>query len=115
MTEAGLGCDLRSDFDRTIHQATRFRIAVYLYVAGRTTFSELADALALTNGNANSHLDRLEEAGYVAPRRTFHDGRPRTFYRLTDGGRTAVERHLDLLDQIASATPTTPGASQHRR
>lgn len=91
--------------DRTLHQATRLRIVVYLYARGSTTFSELTGALGVTNGNANSHLDRLQAEGYVESRRTFFEGRPRTFYGLTPDGQAATAAHQNVLESIAAVPP----------
>jgi DNA-binding MarR family transcriptional regulator len=44
-----------------------------------------------TRGNLSSHMDKLEEAGYIAVIKEFVEKIPRTLIRLTDEGREAIE------------------------
>ena len=57
-----------------------------------------------SRGNLSSHVSKLEEAGYVAVRKTFVGKVPRTAYRMTATGRKAFENYkrslLAVLGQI---------------
>jgi DNA-binding MarR family transcriptional regulator len=63
-------------------------------------FTFLRDLLELTDGNLSVHLQRLEDAGYVAIEKTFVDRRPKTQVRLTEEGRAAFAAYVDTLEQI---------------
>lgn len=92
------------ELDRLIHERMRLGIVSALAVADALSFSDLKAALQTTDGNLSVHARKLEEAGYVACRKYF-DGRvPRTEYRLTAEGRTALERYLDHMEAIIRAT-----------
>ena len=64
-------------------------------------FTWLKEALGLTEGNLSSHLQKLEEAGYVRVEKGFRGKRPKTWVALTPEGRAAYEAYrkalLDLL------------------
>ena len=79
--------------DRRIHEPGRLGILSALAGAGEElTFSELGRLLSLSDGNLLMHLRTLEEAGWVASRRTRRDsGRRRTLYSMTAEGRLAFD------------------------
>lgn len=98
-TEAGA-----LDLDRIIHERVRLGIVSALAVNGSLTFTDLRDLLGTTDGNLSAHARRLEEAGYLACKKTFEDRTPRTEYSLTDIGRRELNAYLDHMEAIIEAT-----------
>jgi len=89
-----------ANLDRLIHERVRLGIVSALAGAPSMTFVELKSALGLTDGNLSVHARRLEEAGYVHCKKRF-DGRvPRTEFRLTARGRTALGRYADHMEAL---------------
>lgn len=86
-----------ADVDRLVHEPARLAILAWLRVAASVDFTFLLGATGLTRGNLSSHLRRLEDAGYVAVERTFVDRTPRTVYRLTAAGSSALGDYRDTL------------------
>jgi DNA-binding MarR family transcriptional regulator len=67
------------------------------------TFSDLKKLLGTTDGNVSVHTRKLEEAQYIACKKSF-DGRvPKTEYRLTASGRRALEKYLDHMEALIRA------------
>ena len=91
------------DLDRLIHERIRLGIVSALAVNEALTFNELKGMLAATDGNLSVHARRLEEAGYVECRKSFHERVPRTEYRLTARGRRALEEYLDHMEALIQA------------
>jgi DNA-binding transcriptional ArsR family regulator len=92
------------ELDRLIHERVRLGILSALAVNRELTFNELKSLLNTTDGNLSVHARKLEEAEYVHCTKSF-DGRvPRTEYRLTAGGRRALERYLDDMERIIRTT-----------
>ena len=86
--------------DPIIHVRVRLGIVSALAVEESLTFNELKERLDTSDGNLSVHARRLEEAGYVEIQKSF-DGRiPRTDYRLTEAGRTALKRYLDHMEAL---------------
>jgi DNA-binding PadR family transcriptional regulator len=56
--------------------------------------------MGATDGNLAKHLRRLEEAKYVTMQKSFVGRRPRTTYAITDRGRAALERHVQMLARL---------------
>jgi len=89
-----------SKLDEVIHGRVRLGIMSILASAEVATFSELKDALGVTQGNLSVHLRKLEEAGYVKVEKRFHDRKPQTSARFTPKGRTAFTRYLEAMSSL---------------
>jgi DNA-binding MarR family transcriptional regulator len=86
--------------DRVIHEKGRLAIMSMLAASPELSFTELRDALGMTDGNLTTHIRTLQQAGYVAVTKSFENKRPLTTCALTPGGRKAFQAHVDLLEQI---------------
>ncbi len=91
-----------TDIDRVIHEPVRLRILSILTGVDVVDFTFLVSTLGLSRGNLSSHMDKLERAGYVEIQKGFNGKVPRTEYRITDTGRTALTAYWAALDQIRS-------------
>ena len=100
----GRGTD--REFDRLIYERIRLGIVSALAVNERLSFSELKELFDLTDGNLSAHARKLEGAGYVICRKSFDQRTPRTEYRLSAKGRKALQRYLDHMEALISATRT---------
>ena len=92
-----------SRFDRLVHERLRLGILSALTVNESLTFNELKKLLDTSDGNLSVHARKLEEAGYVACAKSFEGRMPRTDYRLTAGGRRALDRYLDHMEALIQA------------
>ncbi len=90
--------------DRVIHEKGRLAIMSMLAASRSLSFTELRDALAMTDGNITAHARTLQEAGYVAVTKAFQSGRPLTTFTLTEAGRNAFATYVRLLEQIVDQT-----------
>ena len=64
------------------------------------SFTEIRDALKMTDGNLSVHIRTLQEAGYVSVTKSYEKGRPLTTVALTTKGRKVFSDYIDLLEQI---------------
>ncbi|HWL39504.1 MAG TPA: transcriptional regulator [Gemmatimonadaceae bacterium] len=90
--------------DRLIHERLRLGIVSALAVNDSLSFSDLKKLMKTTDGNLSVHARRLEEADYIACTKSFEGRMPKTEYRLTAGGRRALERYLDHMEALIRAT-----------
>ena len=86
--------------DRVIHEKGRLAIMSLLAASPHLSFTELRDALSLTDGNLTAHVRTLQEAGYVAVTKTFEGARPLTTFTLTPKGSRGFAAYINLLEQI---------------
>ena len=90
--------------DRVIHEKGRLAIMSMLAAVPELSFTEMRDALGMTDGNLTTHIRTLQEAGYVSVTKAFRDKRPLTTYSLTKEGRKAFSDYIDLLEEILKQT-----------
>lgn len=88
-------------FDAVLLSQARLGVVTLLLARGDVSFTDLKDLLGLTQGNLGLHLQKLEEAGYVAITKEFVDRKPRTTARLTPKGRAAFLAHVERLARVA--------------
>ena len=92
------------ELDRLIHERMRLAIVSALAVNESLTFNELKALLDTTDGNLSVHARKLEDAGYLASRKSIAGRTPRTAYQLTAAGRSALDRYLDHMEALIRAT-----------
>jgi DNA-binding HxlR family transcriptional regulator len=96
-----------ADLDRLIHEPIRLGIVSALAVNDTMTFNDLKGLLKTTDGNLSVHARKLEEGQYISCEKYFEGRLPKTEYRLTSGGRRALETYLDHMEALIRATRET--------
>ena len=94
------------EYDRVIHQPIRLRIMAVLMALNedeQLNFVDLRRLLNVTDGNLGAHLQKLEEAGYIATEKAFVDRKPCTWVRATLEGKKAYQQHVQYLREIVGA------------
>ncbi len=99
---AGDGFDYR-EIDDVIHGRVRLAVMAYLSGASSADFNELKAKIRGTDGNLSVHLRKLEDAGYIAVIKAFHNRKPRTICQLTDRGREAWIIYIQRLQGILAS------------
>ena len=64
------------------------------------SFTEMRDALEMTDGNLTTHIRTLQEAGYLSVTKSFQNNRPLTTCSLTPTGKKAFTGYINLLEKI---------------
>ena len=88
------------NLDRLIHERLRLGIISALAANESLTFSALKSLMNTTDGNLSVHARRLEEAGYISCSKYFEGRLPKTEYKLTAAGRTALENYLSHMETL---------------
>jgi DNA-binding HxlR family transcriptional regulator len=86
--------------DRIIHERLRLGIVSALAANDSLTFNELKSLMDTTDGNLSVHARKLEEAGYISCTKFFEGRMPKTEYRLTSLGRSALENYLKHMEKL---------------
>ena len=86
--------------DRVIHEKGRLAIMSMLAASPSLSFTDLREALQMTDGNLTTHIRTLQEAGYLSVTKSFQNNRPLTTCALTAAGRKAFANYISLLEQI---------------
>jgi DNA-binding MarR family transcriptional regulator len=94
-------------FDRLVYERVRLGIMSALAVREQLTFTELKALFDVSDGNLSAHARKLEEAKYLTCSKSFEQRRPKSVYRLTALGKSALNRYLDHVEAVIKATRRT--------
>lgn len=87
-------------FNEFVHARPRLSIFSLLAPAEWAEFSFVRDHAGLSDSALSKHISAMEAAGYAEIRKGVEAKRRRTWVRLTDQGRAALNSHLEALEQI---------------
>jgi DNA-binding MarR family transcriptional regulator len=81
---------------------SRIRLGVMsvLVVNEEMNFKDLRQLLEVTDGNLATHLNVLEEHGYIRVHKGFIGRKTHTTYRITPEGEGAFRSHLTALEHM---------------
>ena len=107
MAEKDSDLDLHplADIDRVIHAPARLMVLTYLYVVDRADYVFLSNLTGLTWGNLSSHINKLEESGYIEIEKKFVGKKPHSMVKLTDQGREAFKAYKHNMQQVLNDLP----------
>jgi DNA-binding HxlR family transcriptional regulator len=88
------------NLDRLIHERLRLGIISALAANESLTFSDLKNLMNTTDGNLSVHARKLEEAGYISCSKFFEGRLPKTEYKLTAAGRSALENYVSHMESL---------------
>lgn len=88
------------DLDPLIHERLRLGIVSALTMHDSLTFTELRELLQTTDGNLSVQARKLEDSGYISCSKRFEARRPKSTYKLTARGRSALQSYLETLAEV---------------
>ena len=89
--------------DPVIHAPNRLQMCCMLAAVDTIDFATIREALGVSESVLSKHAKQLEDAGYLAVRKTPSDGRVRTWLSLTSPGRKALKSHLAALKALMAS------------
>jgi|TARA_B100001079_G_scaffold90921_1_gene78023 DNA-binding MarR family transcriptional regulator len=92
--------DSFQQLDKVIHEKSRMAIMSMLAGSPELSFTELRNALKMTDGNLTTHIRTLQKSGYVSVSKSFRKNRPLTTCALTANGIRAFSDYVSLLEGI---------------
>ena len=91
--------------DPIIHASARLMILTYLYVVEKADYVFLMRLIGMTWGNLATHLNKLEEAGYIQIQKTYNGKKPQSILSMTEKGRTAFRAYKKSMQQVLDDLP----------
>lgn len=88
------------EFDEILHEKTRLMILGLILREEELSFTDLKEALNLTDGNLTSHLRTLELNGVIEVRKIFIGRKPKTFYKFTKEGKERFIKYLETVERF---------------
>lgn len=94
-----------ADINQVVHAPARLMVLAYLYVVDSADYVFLMRLTGLTWGNLATHLNKLEEAGYITIEKRFEGKKPHSTLRLTPQGRSAFKAYKHSMQQVLDDLP----------
>jgi DNA-binding MarR family transcriptional regulator len=94
-----------ADIDRVIHAPARLMVLTYLYVVDKADYVSLTHLTGLSWGNLSTHVNKLEESGYVEIEKKFVGKKPQSMLMLTKEGRAAFKAYKKNLSEVLNELP----------
>ncbi|MEJ5260732.1 MAG: transcriptional regulator [Anaerohalosphaeraceae bacterium] len=87
-------------FDELLLSRARLSLLSALLSGDEIEFTVLRNMLGLSDGNLSVQIRKLEEAGYLKVKKVFVERRPKTFCKITEKGRQALESFTNYLNSL---------------
>ena len=81
--------------DPIVHAPVRLAILTVLISVKSADFTYLKEVTETTDGNLGTHLQKLEDVGYVKVQKSFVGKKPKTTLSITKSGRKAYEKYVN--------------------
>ncbi len=86
--------------DKILEHRVRLQIMSVLMANAYSDFNSLKELLSITDGNLAAHLKTLEREKYISISKSFINRKPNTKYKVTEKGKSAFRKHLDVLEEL---------------
>ena len=91
---------LISDINKAFESRIRLGIMSLLMLEDSIDFNALKKNLNVSDGNLASHINALENQGYLIITKKFIGKKPNTSYAASKEGKKAFRNHLDALERL---------------
>ena len=89
--------------DTAVHGPIRLGVLTALEIDGPLDFTTLKKRLGAADGAMGLHLRKLEDCGYISCHKAFVGRRPKSTYRITPAGRSALGEYLEAMQRLINA------------
>lgn len=89
-----------SGLNKTFDNRIRLGVMSILMVNTEVSFNDLKQMLEVTDGNLATHLQTLEETGFLKVHKGFIGRKTNTTYSITKSGEKAFGEHIQGLEKM---------------
>src|SRR5689334_17715564 len=89
-----------SGLNKIFDNRIRLGVMSMLVVNEEINFNDLKQMLEVTDGNLATHLQTLEESGFIKVHKGFVGRRTNTTYSITKAGQKAFQDHIEGLEKM---------------
>jgi DNA-binding PadR family transcriptional regulator len=94
--------ELYLQFDSVFIEKTRLSMMTILYREIRVSFNRFKKIIGATDGSIYTHLQKLQDAGYISQKKELTGNTVQTVYFLTRRGKELFQRYLRFLEEVVS-------------
>ena len=89
-----------SGLNKIFDNRVRLGVMSILMVNEEISFNDLKEVLQVTDGNLATHLQTLEEEGYLKVHKGFIGRKTNTTYSVTKAGEKSFSEHIAALEKM---------------
>lgn len=89
-----------SGLNKIFDNRVRLGVMSILSVNDEVNFNDLKQMLEVTDGNLATHLQNLEENGFIKVHKGFVGRKTMTTYAVTKAGEKAFKDHIEALEKM---------------
>jgi DNA-binding MarR family transcriptional regulator len=89
-----------SGLNKIFDNRIRLGVMSILIVNDEVNFNDLKQMLEVTDGNLASHMQTLEESGFIKVHKGFIGRKTNTTYAITRSGEKAFKDHIEALEKM---------------
>ncbi len=102
-----MGSDtLYTQFDSVFFEKTRLSMMTILYREKRASFKRIKTIVGGTDGAIYTHLQKLQDAGYIEPAKEIIGSKVQTFYSLTKEGKKLFQKYISFMESMIRVDET---------
>lgn len=94
--------ELYLQFNSVFIEKTRLSMMTILYREERVSFNRFKKIIGATDGAIYTHLQKLQDAGYISQKKELAGNTVQTVYFLKRRGRELFQRYLRFLEEVVS-------------
>jgi DNA-binding MarR family transcriptional regulator len=91
---------LFTQFDSVFFEKTRLSMMTILYKEEPVSFNRLKKVIGGTDGSIYTHLQKLQEAGYIGQQKEIKSGKAQTSYFLTAEGKKIFRKYIKFMEEM---------------
>jgi len=91
---------LYTQFDAVFFEKTRLSIITVLYNEETVSYNKIKQIIGGSDGAVFAHLQKLQDAGYIAQKKVIVGKKMQTYYSLTASGKKELTRYLQFVSGI---------------
>ena len=92
--------ELFTQFDNIFFEKTRLSMITVLYKEDRVSFNRLKKIIGGSDGAIYTHLQKLQEAGYVDQKKEIIGSKVQSFFFLTGNGKNLFKKYLKFMEEM---------------
>ncbi len=95
--------ELYTRFNNIFFEKTRLSMMTILYKEDVVSFNRFKNIIGGTDGAIYTHLQKLQDAGYISLKKKIEGRKAQSFYFLTGKGKKLFKEYLAFLESVLSA------------
>ncbi len=92
--------ELFTQFDNVFFEKTRLSMMTVLYKEDMVSFNRLKKIIGGSDGAIYTHLQKLQEAGYVDQKKEIIGSKVQSFFYLTRDGKGLFKKYLKFMEEM---------------